>query len=209
LPCALLTACTTETPDQQSEPRSLDSVEHDRAERRHDSGHPDSRRHDDFRVLVFTRTAGERHASLRAGARAIEDLGHDNHFGVDVSADGDTTYVACSDGTLRIVDTRDRTAPALLGSVMLPGVPSLPDYNAAHSVVVVGTIAYVGNEDGLDEIDVSNAAVPVRTVRHDTGYFVSKVERAADGRIFAFAQAAGVFVFAPQNADVIFANSFD
>jgi hypothetical protein len=134
--------------------------------------------------------------------------------GVDVSADGNTTYIACASDTnfanaLRIVNTTDKANPVLLGSISLPGSLGLPDYNVAHSVVVVGNIAYVGNEDGLDEIDVSNPAAPVRTVRHDTGYFVSKVARAADGRIFAFAQQAGVFVYAPQTGDAIFANGFD
>jgi cytochrome c len=82
LPCALLAACAPETPDQHSELPSLDSVEHDSAERRTDSHHKE-----DFRILVFTRTAGERHASIGAGARAIKDLGRDNEFGVDVSSD--------------------------------------------------------------------------------------------------------------------------
>ena len=129
--------------------------------------------------------------------------------GVDVSADGNTTYIACSSGELIIVDTTDKSTPAVLGSVMLPGSPSLPDYNAAHSVVVVGNLAYVGNEDGLDEVDISNPAAPVQTARHETGFPVGKVERAADGRIFAFAALAGVFVFAPAPNDVIFADGFD
>lgn len=132
--------------------------------------------------------------------------------GVDVSADGNTTYVACATdagfaNALQVIDTSNKASPVLLGSIALPGSAGLPDYNVAHSVVVVGNIAYVGNEDGLDEVDVSNPAAPVQTARHETGYFVSKVERAADGRIFAFARAAGVYVFAPQ--DVIFANGFD
>jgi hypothetical protein len=139
-----------------------------------------------------------------------EDTGCTEAAGIDVSADGNLTYVACvTDGTLRIVDTMDKSNPALLGSVALPGVPGLPDYNVAHSVAVVGNVAYVGDEYGLDEVDVSNPAKPVQTLRHDFGYFVSKVERAADGRILAFTQAAGVFVFAPQSTDAIFANGFD
>ncbi|HEY0230979.1 MAG TPA: PQQ-binding-like beta-propeller repeat protein, partial [Dokdonella sp.] len=129
--------------------------------------------------------------------------------GVDVSADGNTTYVACSSGELHIVDTTDKTNPVVVGSVMLPGAPSLHDYNAAHSVVVVGNLAYVGNEYGLDEVDISNPAAPVQTARHGTGFPVSKVEQAADGRIFAFAALAGVFVFAPVPSDVIFADGFD
>ncbi len=47
----------------------------------------DGNHQDDFRVLVFTKTAGERHASIRAGARAIEELGRRNEFGVRVEDD--------------------------------------------------------------------------------------------------------------------------
>src|ERR1041384_8347732 len=82
LPCALLAACAFEAPDPYSGPPSQDRVQQDSAER-----HKDPHHKDDFRVLVFTRTAGERHASIGAGARAIKDLGHDNEFGVAVSAD--------------------------------------------------------------------------------------------------------------------------
>ncbi len=46
----------------------------------------DSDHEDDFRILVFTRTAGERHGSIQAGARAIEELGRQNEFGVRVTA---------------------------------------------------------------------------------------------------------------------------
>jgi len=135
-----------------------------------------------------------------------QDTGCPYASGVDVSADGNTTYVACSDGSLRIVDTTDRSAPTLIGSVTLPGNEVLPDYNVAHAVIVVGDIAYVGNENGLDEVDIRNPAAPVQTARHETGYAVSRLARAPDGRIFAFAQLAGVFVFAP---DRIFGNGFD
>ncbi|MEO5626810.1 MAG: hypothetical protein ABIQ70_12445 [Dokdonella sp.] len=143
-----------------------------------------------------------------------QDVGCAEADGVDVSADGNTTYMACAYDTtfanaLRIVDTTNNARPTLLGSISLPGSPGLPDDNVAHSVVVAGNVAYVGNEDGLDKVDVSNAAAPVRTLRHDTGYFVRMVERATDGRSFAFAQAAGVTMFTPQDADVIFASSFD
>jgi hypothetical protein len=134
--------------------------------------------------------------------------------GVDVSDDGDTVYIACAsdadfDGTLRIVDATDRAHPVALGSLRLPGTESLPDYNVAHSVVVAGGTAHVGNEYGLDEIDVSVPAAPVWLARHDTGYPVFKVERAPDGRVFAFTHVAGVFVFGLAPDEAIFANGFD
>ena len=143
-----------------------------------------------------------------------QDTGCPYANGVDASSDGNTVYIACaSDATfanaLRIVDTSNRAQPLLLGSITLPGLPpNLTDYNVAYSVVVAGNRAYVGNEFGVDEIDVSDPTAPVWLTRHFTGYTVRKVERAPDGRVFAFASAAGVFVYAPPG-DAIFADGFD
>lgn len=143
-----------------------------------------------------------------------QDAGCPEASGIDVSADGNMAYVACASdasfaNALQIFDTTDKANPVLLGSISLPGSPSLPDYNVAHSVVVADGVAYVGNEDGLDEIDISHPAAPVRVARHPTGFSVRKVERAPDGRIFAFAAMAGVYVFKPASGDLIFANGFD
>lgn len=140
-----------------------------------------------------------------------QDMGCPYANGIDVSADGNTAYIACASNTdyqneLRIVDTTDKANPVVIGSLVLPGSPRLPDYNAAYSVVVDGDIAYVSNENGVDEVDISNAAAPVQIARHETGYAVRKLERAPNGRVFAFAGEAGTFVFAP---DRIFANGFD
>jgi len=133
--------------------------------------------------------------------------------GVDVSADGNTVYVACQydvnyGNSLQIVDTTDKSAPVLTGMIALPGDGSEFDYNTTYSVVVNDGTAYVGNDYGLDEIDVSTPAAPVWQSRHDTGYSVFKVEQAPDGRIFAFTQAAGTFVYAPLG-DHIFGDGFD
>ena len=43
--------------------------------------------HDEFSVLVFSKTAGFRHDSIPAGIAAIEQLGLDNHFAVDATED--------------------------------------------------------------------------------------------------------------------------
>lgn len=40
-----------------------------------------------FRVLVSTRTAGFRHASIEAGVAAIRRLGHEHGFAVDDTSD--------------------------------------------------------------------------------------------------------------------------
>ncbi|HEY7486890.1 MAG TPA: ThuA domain-containing protein [Streptosporangiaceae bacterium] len=41
----------------------------------------------DFRVLVFTKTAGERRSSIKAGVEAIRDIGRRNNFSVEASDD--------------------------------------------------------------------------------------------------------------------------
>jgi len=143
-----------------------------------------------------------------------QDTGCPYADGLDVSADGNTAYIACASdenfaNALRIVDTTDKSSPTLIGSVSLPGSAQLPDYNVAHAVIVDGTIAYVANENGVDEVDISDPAHPVQTVRHETGYPVRSLARGPDGRIVAFAGEAGTFVFAPRGGDAIFASGFD
>jgi len=143
-----------------------------------------------------------------------QEMGCTYADGIDVSADGNTVYIACASDAngqngLRIIDASDKSNPVLLGNVVLPGSASLPDYNAAHSVRVVGNTAYVGNEYGIDEVDVSDPAHPVQTVRHATGYFVRSVSVAPDGRVFAVSGDSGTFVYSPAGTDRIFANGFD
>lgn len=144
-----------------------------------------------------------------------QDTGCPYADGLDVSADGNTVYLACASdanfqNALRIVDTTDKAHPSLIGSVTLPGSVQLPDYNVVHAVIVDGTIAYVANEYGVDEVDISNPASPVQTARHEIGYAVRSLARAPDGRVFAFAGEAGTFVFsAKPTGDEVFANGFD
>lgn len=145
-----------------------------------------------------------------------QDTGCSYANGIDVSADGNTAYVACAtdenfQGTLRIVDTSDKANPVVLGSAVLPGSTTLPDYNVAYSVIVDGDVAYVGNEYGVDEVDISDPAHPVQTARHETGYTVRSLARDPAGRILAFAGEAGTFVYAAggEVTDRIFASGFD
>jgi hypothetical protein len=134
--------------------------------------------------------------------------------GIEVSADGNTAYIACASdenfqNALRIVDTSDKSNPSLIGSVALPGSTTLPDYNTAYAVIVDGDVAYVGNEYGVDEVDISDPANPVQTVRHETGYTVRALARDPAGRVLAFAGEAGTFVYGSGVADRIFASGFD
>ncbi len=114
-------------------------------------------------------------------------------YGVDVSRDGNTTYIGCADGSLEIIDSTKKANPVMLAKVALPGNPA----PAAYSVVVRGGMAYVGNDSGVDEFEVSNPKSPVQTFRHWTGFPVRKLNHAPDGRLFAFAGLAGTYEFAP------------
>ncbi len=144
-----------------------------------------------------------------------QDTGCPYANGIDVSADGNTAYVACASdesfaNALRIVDTTDKANPVLIGSVALPGSTQLPDFNTAYAVIVDGETAYVGNEYGVDEVDISDPAHPVQTVRHETGYAVRSLARDPAGRILAFAGEAGTFLFdAGAVADRIFSSGFE
>lgn len=51
------------------------------------SGAQDELRTGPFRMLVFTRTAGFRHASIEAGALAVQQLGDENGFSIDRTED--------------------------------------------------------------------------------------------------------------------------
>jgi hypothetical protein len=142
-----------------------------------------------------------------------QDTGCPYAGGLFVSADGNTAYIACEadanyNNALRIVDTSDRTQPALLGTIALPGDAVLPDYNAAHAVAVIGAMAYVGNEYGVDQVDVSNPAAPVWRHRDTTGSAVRRLALAPDGRLFAFALNGGVYVYKPV-PDRLFGDGFD
>ena len=144
-----------------------------------------------------------------------QDTGCPYAYGIDVSADGNTAYVACASdenfaNALRIVDTTDKANPVVIGSVALPGSPQLPDYNAAYAVIVDGDTAYVGNEYGVDEVDITDPTHPVQTVRHETGYTVRALARDPAGRILAFAGEAGTFVYDTAGVtDRIFSSGFD
>ena len=48
-----------------------------------------------FRVLVFSKTLGYRHASITNGIAAIRELGRQNHFGVDATEDS-TAFTAAN-----------------------------------------------------------------------------------------------------------------
>jgi len=146
-----------------------------------------------------------------APALVGQDTGCPYAGGLFVSADGNTTYIACESdenfsNALRILDTHDKTSPTLIGTIALPGSAALPDYNAAHSVVVIGTTAYVGNEYGVDQVDVSHPDAPVWLWRDAAASTVRHLALSPNGRLFAFAGSGGVYVYA---TDRLFGDGFD
>lgn len=70
-----------------------------------------------------------------------------------------------------------------------------------------GSAVCVGNDYGVDEVDVSDPTAPLWLARHPAGYGVRKAELAPDGRVFAMAATAGVFGF--ERPAAIFADGLD
>ena len=131
--------------------------------------------------------------------------------GVDVSADGNTVFLACASnregrGDLRIFDATDRRFPRLLGRLPIPGSDTLPDYNTVQAVVVRDGVAYVAHDYGVDEVDVGDPEAPSWRVRHAVAFPVRKLALAPGGRLHASSMEAGRYVFA---LDRIHANGFD
>jgi hypothetical protein len=142
-----------------------------------------------------------------------QETGCTSAMGVDVSPDGNVVYIACASdenfaNALRIVDATDKTNPVVIGSVALPGASDDSPFNTVYSVVADGAVAYVGNDYGIDEVDIADPTAPAFTTRHETGYSVRSVTKAPDGRVFAFAGEAGVFVYTTF-VDSIFEDGFE
>jgi cytochrome c len=89
-----LGACTGDAPGAKVGAADLAGVsdrgsdgEQESGRQRRSARYQDANHDDDFRLLVFTKTAGERHDSIKAGSRAIEELGRHNEFAVHVTDD--------------------------------------------------------------------------------------------------------------------------
>jgi hypothetical protein len=109
---------------------------------------------------------------------------------VDVSPDGATTYLGCYDGSLRILDTHDITAPTLIGDYRLPD-----PFNGVASLEVRGETAYAGHAFGVDEIDISDPRAPALIARHPTSMQVDSLALSPNGSLLAFAFWAGTYYF--------------
>ncbi|HKE49694.1 MAG TPA: hypothetical protein VKB52_16630 [Rhodanobacteraceae bacterium] len=106
-----------------------------------------------------------------------------------VTSDAATLAVACSDGSVEIVDVRDPSAPALAATYR-PTDPA----DAARSIAAYGTTFYLGHLRGIDEVDASDPAAPTFVTRHPTASWVQAMRIAPDGSLLALTNA-GMYVF--------------
>jgi len=132
---------------------------------------------------------------------AYYDCGTLSGNAIAVSSDGAIAYLACEDGTLRVLDTRDVTNPTLIGTYTLPDT-----FNIALSLSVLGSRAYLGHEFGIDEIDIENPAEPIFVNRLSTVWQVGRLAVFPQGPLLALTGQAGVFRF---DEDVLFRDGFE
>ncbi|WP_414494711.1 FG-GAP-like repeat-containing protein [Synechococcus sp. MIT S9504] len=98
-------------------------------------------------------------------------------FGVTLSADGNTAFVADQAGSLKIINVSNPASPALVGT-----------YNTSGSAVDVtlsaddNTAFVADHSSGLQIIDVSNPASPSLTGNFDTSGLALGVTLSADGK---------------------------
>jgi len=105
--------------------------------------------------------------------------------------DPETLYLAC-DGELRVLDISSPAAPSLKGTYEVDA-----DYGAySMSLAQHGDALWLGNYDGVRELDVSDASNPQLVQKTETGgWSPGKITRTVDGRVFAFGGTTGVHIF--------------
>jgi beta-galactosidase len=127
---------------------------------------------------------------------APREIGHwtPTHYArtVAVFVSGDHAYVADGNRGIAIVDVRDPTTPRPVGE-WGPGA-------GAHSVWVIGDLAYVGSIAGLYVVDVHDPAAPRWVGLATTGRTVSDVW-ARDGYAYLAVQGEGVRVVDVRDPD--------
>ena len=97
-------------------------------------------------------------------------------YGVTLSADGNTAYVADSNSGLRIIDVSDSSNPTLIETFDTSGSPRSVTLSAD------GNTAYVADEvSGLQIIDVRDSSTPTLTGTVDTSGSAYGVTLSADG----------------------------
>jgi hypothetical protein len=120
---------------------------------------------------------------------------------VSLSDDGNTAYILCASGGLHVIDVSNPTRPLRLGVYDFEGETAL------GAIALLGDRAYVGSDLGLDEVDISNSALPVRIFRHELPSAPVAIRIAPDRRVLAMTVAGGIHVF--RDADAVFADGFD
>ncbi|HKP66771.1 MAG TPA: hypothetical protein VJX31_09110, partial [Casimicrobiaceae bacterium] len=105
------------------------------------------------------------------------------------SGDGATIAIVCSDGSVEFVDAHN-SSNATLAATYRPADP----IDGLSSIAAHGTMFYVGNAHGVDEVDASDPVAPVFVVRHPTASSVQALRTAPNGSLLALT-SAGMYVF--------------
>ncbi|UXI69804.1 LVIVD repeat-containing protein [Tahibacter amnicola] len=113
---------------------------------------------------------------------------------VSLNQQGTLAAVACGT-TTHVIDIGQPANPAFLGEYAV----------AASTVALRGSTLYVGHDNGVDEVDIHNPAAPVRVSRHDLPAPARRLLAAADSRVFAMTDIAGIYVYA---SDQLFTDGF-
>jgi hypothetical protein len=126
----------------------------------------------------------------------------DSAAGVDTSTgpNGFLAYLACSDGSLHIINVSTPSTPTQLGVYLAPDV--LGD---ARDVAVRGNYAYLGRGDTVDAVNVAIPASPVFVSRTELGSAARRLVIAPSGQPWVAAGQAGVY----QLEVGIFADGFE
>ena len=97
-------------------------------------------------------------------------------YGLTISADGDTAFVADGAGGIQIIDVSNKASPSLTGSLDTSG------YAYDVTLSADGNTAFVADGGGgIQIIDVSNLASPSLKSTFDTSGNVEDVVLSADG----------------------------
>ena len=121
------------------------------------------------------------------------DCGAPNDVALDQT--GKLAALACSDATW-LVDVTDPTHPVALGNY--PG--------NATAIALRGDRAYIGTDDGVSELDISNRASPTLVTHRVTQDVPRRIAATADGRIYVMHGLLGTWVYTP---DRLHADGFE
>lgn len=118
---------------------------------------------------------------------------------IGVAASGDLAAVACSNGTLHLVDFADPTQPAQLGVYTSPGT------FMGRSAALDRGLAYYGHTGGVDLVDVSDPTSPRLLREVALASDVRDLALSSDGTLWVAGGLGGVY----EVAVVVFRDGFE